>query len=323
MLSNIMKRYLMSNIIVEEGYPADFHLGISMIFWFIFIVINFSLGILLILKALKTPLTNRKEIYIGYASFYFGLGIGWTSAQIGVLIPTYFIISLSVATTIIPFSAFLFIYYWEKNLISLKKIPTIWCIFVFFIGLIDLIYVITLGTRFFKFFVLFINISAIVGFSFIIILTILFTKRVIGDLRKRGFLQIFAFVFFFIGIITDHPPVVTFYPNILSIVCPITLIIAVIAWYFALNGICDGITSYYNQAQICTIHRGKISKGTHIYFCPNCNITYCDRCYEQVIKKDGCWNCQEEVKPEDEDKWEREVISKIEVGKGFKKKKAK
>ncbi len=316
----------MSNVIVEEGYPADFHLGISMIFWFIFIVMALIISTSFILKALRTPLINRKELYIGYASTYFGLSTALILIQIGVFFPNFFLLLTSLAVMILSFSAIVLVYYWEKNLISLKKFPTIWMILLFFLNLIDLIYLVILGTHFFEFFgqmkIIF-TLLTLISVAFIFVLLILFTKRVIGNLRIRGLLIIFSFIFLYIGIITDHPPVVTFYPKILSIVSPISFIIGLVMYYFGIKGICEGITSYYNQAQICTIHRGKISKGTHIYFCPNCNTNYCQKCYEQVIMKEGCWNCQEGVKTEDDDKWESEVISKIEVGKGFKKRQSK
>jgi len=309
----------MSNVIVEEGYPADFHLGISMIFWFIFVVMALIISTLFILKALRTPLINRKELYIGYASTYFGLSTGLILIQIGVFFPSFFSLSISLSMIIVSFSGILLVYYWEKNLINLKKFPTIWMILVFFLTLLDFIYVNILGIRIFGQMLIIFALLSLISVGFIFILLILFAKRVIGNLRIRGILIIFSFIFLYIGFITDHPPVVTFYPEILSIVSPISFIIGLVMYYLGIKGICEGITSYYNQAQICTIHRGKISKGTHIYFCPNCNTSYCERCYEQVIKKEGCWNCQEGVKTEDEDKWEREVISKIEVGKDFKK----
>ena len=313
----------MSNIIVEAGYPADFHLGISMFFFFILIVMDLSVGTLLILKALKTPLINRKELYIGSASIYFAGGTAFILIQIGVFFPNFFRLSIFLATIVTMFCIIFFVYYWEKSLINLKKFPTIWSIFIFLLSFIDLIYYIVLGRHIFEFIVFLLNILNLISIIIIFILLILFTKRVVGNLRIRGFLIIFAFIFLYIGMITDHPPVVTFYPKILSIVTPISLIIASVMYYFGIKGICDGITSYYNQAQICTIHRGKISTGNPIYLCPSCNTAYCLNCYEQVIKKEGCWNCQEGVKPEDEDKWEREVISKIEVVKGFKKKSVK
>ncbi len=52
----------MSNIIVEEGYPADFHLGISLILWLIYIFITLTLAIVLFSQSRKTPLLNKKII---------------------------------------------------------------------------------------------------------------------------------------------------------------------------------------------------------------------------------------------------------------------
>ena len=313
----------MSNIIVEEGYPADFHLGFSMIFWFLLIFIAFCLGTIFIIKALKTQLINRRELYISYIIPSYATGAGFTIIQLGVFFPNFFIISISIAVIITMVSNTFAIYYLEKNLINLKKLPTIWSIFAVVLSFIDFIFIIILRIHFLDYIIiLFIMLFFIISQLFLYILLIIFTKRVKGALRVRGFLIIFGLIFWTIAMITDHPPVVTLYPNIF-LISSVCFIIGLIMIYFGIKGISDGITYYYNQEQICTIHRGKISKGNQIYLCPTCNTAYCLNCYEQVIKKEGCWNCQEGVKPEDEDKWEHEVISKIEVVKGFKKKSVK
>ena len=299
----------MSNIIVEEGYPADFHLGISLIFWLVYIFITLTLAIVLFSQARKTPLLNRKELYVGSSVFsFFGLGLAFILIQIGVFFPVFFIISLSIANLFTIGSLIVFVYLWEKNSINLKYIPTLWMVFVFSLALINLIHLLITGRYVFMYFILITTIFNTIGVFFLIILLLIFTKRVMGVLRIKGIICIIAVICIAFGAAIDHPPFVTIYPSFLAILSPIIFIIGSVTWYFAMKGICDGITSYYNQAQICTIHRGKVSKDTHIYFCPNCNTSYCQKCYEQVIKKEGCWNCQEGIEPEEEDKKKREAI---------------
>jgi hypothetical protein len=94
-------------------------------------------------------------------------------------------------------------------------------------------------------------------------------------------------------------------PNALALISPIAFILGGITWFIGIKGICDGVTSYYNQARICTIHRGKISKDELLFYCPSCNTLYCKKCYEQVVKKEGCWNCLEGSQIEETEKTEQ------------------
>jgi len=313
----------MSNIIVEEGYPSDYHLGISLYFWLIFISIMLIFGTFFLIKAYKTNLLNQKELYLGNGMILYGLGFDFIFIQVAVLFPALFIILFSTGSILLLGFIMFFIYYYEKNLVNLKKIPTICSVIIFIIILLNFFYVIFNRTLIFEFFTAVALILLIITNFYVIILIVVFTKRTIGVLRTTGYIWISSYVLLFTGAFLDHPPFITLLPEVFALITPIIFIIGGILWFYSSKRLCDGIISYYNQAQICTIHRGKISKDTHIYYCPNCNTNYCEKCYEQVIKKEGCWNCQEGVKPEDEDKWEREVISKIEVGKGFKKKQPK
>ena len=72
------------------------------------------------------------------------------------------------------------------------------------------------------------------------------------------------------------------------------------------------ISSYYAQTQKCVVHRGVIEKGKTVYYCPSCGITYCESCFNQVIKKDGCWNCQKGAEVEIEEEWKAEIVVEIE-----------
>ena len=161
----------MSNIIVEEGYPADFHLGISMFLWLIYIFITLTLAIVLFSQARKTPLLNRKELYVGSGVFsFFGLGVAFILIQIGVFFPIFFIISLSIANLITIGSLIVFVYLWEKNSINLKYIPTLWMVFVFSLALINLIHLLITGRYVFIYFILITTIFNTIGVFFLIIL---------------------------------------------------------------------------------------------------------------------------------------------------------
>lgn len=313
----------MSNIIVEEGYPADFHLGFSMIIWLIFISIMLILGTFCLIKVYKTNLLNQKELYIGNGMVLYGFGFTFIFLQVAVLFPALFIILFSAASISLLGFDTIFIYYFEKNLVNLKKIPTICSVIIFIIALLNFFYVIINRTFIFEFFGTLNVLLTMIGYIYVFILIVVFTKRTIGVLQTTGYIWISSLVLLYIGGFLDHPPLVTLLPEVFALITPIIFIIGGILWFYSSKRLCDGIISYYNQVHICTIHRGRISKDTHIYYCPNCNTNYCEKCYKQVIKKEGCWNCQEGVKTEDEDKWEREVISTIEVGKGFKKKQPK
>ncbi len=63
------------------------------------------------------------------------------------------------------------------------------------------------------------------------------------------------------------------------------------------------ISSYYAYTQKCAVHRGTIKKGNPIHYCPSCGIVYCETCFNQVIKRDGCWNCRKGADVEIEEEW--------------------
>lgn len=44
--------------------------------------------------------------------------------------------------------------------------------------------------------------------------------------------------------------------------------------------------------QKCAVHRGTIEKGNTMHNCPSYDIVYCETSFNQIIKKDGCWNCR-------------------------------
>lgn len=229
---------------------------------------------------------NKKEIFLGTALWYISGCFAQLATQIGVFYPNYFNILINVTYGLAALGFLAYTYYWEKNLVDLKKVPTIIMGVAFILCLINIfsnILTVVLAPI--------IQVLLLMGCFFLIFLVAQFTKNVKGNLRKMGFLLLFGLALTFTAITTDHDPLIMMAPELFIILSPILFIITTFATYFATVGICEGITSYYNQAHICTIHRGTIPKGEPIHYCSSCNTIYCQNCYEQVIKKDGCWNC--------------------------------
>jgi hypothetical protein len=231
-------------------------------------------------------LINKKEIFLGTALLYISGSFSHIAIQIGVFYPNYFNILINVTYTLAALGFLAYTYYWEKNLVDLKKVPTIIMGFTFILCIINIFSNILQILSV----VFIIQILLIGGCFFLIFLVAQFTKNVKGYLRKMGFLLIFGLTLTFTAIITDHDPLIMMAPELFIILSPILFILGFLS-YFATVGICEGITSYYNQAHLCTIHRGTIPKGEPMHYCSSCNTIYCQNCYEQVIKKDGCWNC--------------------------------
>jgi len=139
-----------------------------------------------------------------------------------------------------------------------------------------------------------------------------FTYKVIGNLRIRAFAWILATILLLIGVSTDHPPLINMAPDFFMIFTPLILISSIFIWYYGFNGVIDGLTSFYQQERKCIVHRGVIHKDNRIFYCPSCSAIYCENCYSEVIKKDGCWICGEGYKPSEEEKWaykESETVS--------------
>lgn len=287
---------MLLNILSPEGYPEGYHLGASLALWLIVIILDMFYGTYFLLQVYKSQLINEKEIYRGTGLLCIGGGFLFLLMQIGVFFPDkYFLYYFGGATVLVGFAGFYF-YYWEKNLVNLKKIPTIIIIINFSI------YIITI------FMILFFRVSSLVYIAFIELLTIfsglianiliiifvfLFIRKVKGILRNKGVLLIIGSSSFFLGQFIDHPPGMFILPELFIMLSPLVYIISFSLIFLGIKGIADNISSYYNQAHICLVHRGKIKMDDHFYYCPKCSTIYCQNCYEQVIKHDGCWNCGE------------------------------
>lgn len=311
----------MSYIYNIENYPPDYHLGISLFFWLIYIVEVLIFAMIMIYRAHKDRLINKKEMFFGAGLTSLGSAIVFILMQIGVVYPTYFALYISIGLTILQFTFVFWVYYWEKNLISLKKIPTIISIGIFFMAFIDMIFILTINSSALEFFeISYVVFMVLIQFLFIYVLVILFAKRVVGNLRIKAVLVLIGLILVLMGAMFDHPPVVFLLPGYLTLITPFIFIVSIALLYYGFIGICEGISTFYNQEQICLIHRGVIKKGTLIYYCPSCNTTYCLKCYEQVIKREGCWNCGQGFKPIQEKEWKSEEVSIIDPKKEHKSK---
>jgi len=314
----------MSYIYNIENYPPDYHLGISIIFWIGFIVETLLIALIMFNRGRKDHLINRKEMNFGAGFAALGPGIFFIFAQIGVFYPRYFAWYLSIGLTVLQFTFIFFVYFWEKNLISIKNIPTMVSISIFIMAFIDMFFILTTNSSALEFFeISYVIFMMIIQFIFLYILVIIFVKRVVGNLRIRAISLLLGFFLILIAASFDHPPFVFIMPNFLTILPPIIFIFAMGILYYAINGICEGLSTFYNQEQMCIVHRGVISKGTSIYYCPSCNTTYCQRCYEEVIKNEGCWNCGQGIKPSEEKVWKSEEVVISDPKKDFKTEKPK
>lgn len=295
--------FLLSN----TGCPSDYRLGLSGILWTIGIIFIIILGMIFFYRGFRTFLKNRKELYFGVGFFGVGVGISYFFIQIGVYFQDFFLLYLSLAILITTLSLIPFVYYWEKNLINLRKIPTLYTIFLTLFALTNFFFVLFFKTLVFDTYILIFLILAAIAILFVVILASKFIMIVIGKLRNKGIMLLIGFCFYFLASFLDHPPGCSIVP-FSTILSPFFLIISGITYSYGLIGIIDGLTNYYTQAQICAVHKGKISKGDRIFYCPSCNTLYCQSCYEQVIKKEGCWNCGYGILETEKKEWKSDEL---------------
>jgi len=93
--------------------------------WIGFILLCISFGIIFFIKIQNTYLINKKEIFLGADfGFFFG-AICQSLLLIAVFIPNYFEILLNIGYASASLAIMIFTYFWEKNLVNLKKLPTL------------------------------------------------------------------------------------------------------------------------------------------------------------------------------------------------------
>jgi len=298
------------------GYPEGFHLGLSSLLWWITIFVLVVLAVLLYLNARKSDLINVKEMLLSKSIAYIAHSTLILLIQVGIFYLDYFtqlyLLGVCLTTLAITF----YYYYWEKNLMSIKHIPTLSSaaatvismvsviISIFFPNLIGILLNLLLFTA--------LSLLTIAAILYIYIIFV-FSKNVKGISTTVGVLWMMGMAFAMIGLSIEHPPGVKIFPAF--IVLYIAPIVLMIGWTMATYGIIrlfSQISSYYAQTQRCVVHRGVIAKGNPIYSCPSCGITYCMKCFNQVIKKDGCWNCRKGAETEIEEEWKAEIAVEME-----------
>ena len=298
------------------GYPEGFHLGLSSLLWWITVFVLIVLAVLLYLNARKSDLINVKEMLWSKSIAYIGYSINISLIQVGVFYPDNFIHLYLLGVCIITLSFTLYFYYWEKNLMSIKHIPTLCTaaatvltavgliVSVFFPDLVGILLDL----------LVFIVLSLItIAFILYIYLIFVFSKNVKGISTAVGLIWMAGMAIVMIALSFENPPGVKVFPA--SVVLYVVPIVLMIGWSMATYGIIklfSQISSYYAQTQKCAVHRGTIEKGKTVYYCPSCGIVYCETCFNQVIKKDGCWNCRKGAELEIEEEWKAEIVVELE-----------
>lgn len=284
-----------------SGCLPDYKIGLSIPIWIAYYISGAIVGFLFLLKARRADLINRKELYRVSALFFlFQNTIGIFLFQLAVFIPKYFYLLTNLGWICTAAFTLPFAYYWEKYTVNLKKIPTIISSILLILSLLNFMLYLIYGTVPESLVLLFMVFIVSVMLLFIVLI-VKFILTVVGKLRNYGIILFCYIICILLAAILDHPPgCMVPYSSIIS---PILFLLAVIFYYFGLSRVIDSITTFYSQIHICTIHRGKIEKGQHIYYCPSCNTTYCERCYDQVIKSDGCWNCGYGLEDDKNEAW--------------------
>ena len=278
------------------GYPEGYHLGISFILWNIFFIVIAALGVKLYLNSRKSDLINVKEMFRAKGFMYICTSIQNFLIQIGVFFNQFFYQFYYLGAFIACFSATFYFYYWEKNLTSSKRIPTISIgvsTIIAMIGFTASILFLEMSV-FLKDFLVFIILSLYtLSFVLYIFLIMVFSRNVKGISTKVDEIWIGGMILIGVGLMLEHPPGIKIFPPFIVLyIAPIVLMIGLIMTFYGVTKMFPRISSYYAETQKCAVHRGVIKKGNQIYSCPSCGITYCMKCFNQVIKKDGCWNCR-------------------------------
>ncbi|KKM05578.1 hypothetical protein LCGC14_1752660 [marine sediment metagenome] len=288
------------------GFPSGFHLGFSATLWWIYIIVTTTLGIRLYLNARKSDLINVKEMLRAKSILYICMSIASFLTQTVVFFPDMFSQFYFSGLFLASFSAAIYFYYWEKNLTTIKRIPTI------FAGISTVVIIIGLITSIFfpdlpKFLWDFLSLPPVllVIFSFIlyIYLIYVFSKNVKGVSPKISIVWMGGMMLSMIALFFENLPGVKILPTfVVFYVSPLIFISGNTMVFYGITKLFPHISSFYSQTQRCAVHRGIIEKGNPLHYCPFCGIVYCEACFNQVIVTDGCWNCRKGVELENEKK---------------------
>ena len=297
------------------GYPPGYHLGFSAVLWWISIVVSLFLGIKLFINAKKSDLINVKAMLRAKAIGFILGGILHFLLQVIVFSPSHFLQIRSFGVLLISFSFVFYYYIWEKYLTSIKRIPTITTGVACIVALIELIILNFIPDLFFLSWDLMNSIYLLllaVASVLYIYLIYIFSRNVKGVSRTVSWIWMGGMMITHIYFILEFPPGVSILPEFtVYYFPPILLIVGLSMTYYGINTLFTKISSYYAQTQKCAVHRGIIEKGNPIHHCPSCGIVYCETCFNDVIKKDGCWNCRKRFEPESEKKQLDEPILEL------------
>ena len=304
------------------GYPQGYHLGLSSVLWWIFIIGTAILGIALYLNARKTDLINVKETLRAKSFFYICISIQTSLIQVAVFFPDIFLQFYSTGGVLVNFSIVIYLYYWEKNLTSIKRIPTIFAgasTILQVIGLMVSIIFPDLPNFLWDFLILPPLLLITISFVLYIYLIYAFSKNVKGVSTKVIMVWMGGVMLSLITLLFEYPPGVRIFPTfVVFYVSPISYMIGNSMAVCGITRLFPQISSFYAQTQRCAVHRGTIEKGNPIHYCSSCGIVYCETCFNQVIIKDGCWNCRKGVELENEK--EKIIDDTIELDKKDKRK---
>jgi hypothetical protein len=121
-----------------------------------------------------------------------------------------------------------------------------------------------------------------------------------GHVTIDGWIWIVGIILTLLALSIEHLGV-KFLPTFISFyLSPIILMFGFSMAFYGITKLFPHISSFYAYTQRCAVHRGTIEKGSPIHYCSSCGIAYCESCFNQVIKKDGCWNCRKGVELEDD-----------------------
>ena len=301
--------------LISEGYPPGYHSGIAAILWILLMIILGTVGVRLLIKSKLTKITHQRQIFLGSGMVIIGAAVGFFIIHMGVLLPDYFYIYYSGGFAAFYVCYLIMLYYWGKNLVMRFRQSSM------IIGIISLmitllIFFIVLSTGIYSFKLMPLITMALIlasGIGFLISFFV-FAMNVEGKLRFHSFIVIISFILANLTTYLDHPPGLLLFPEFSLYFCPISFTICFFLIGISSEVIADELYLYYNQEQICMVHRGKILKGETISYCPKCSTIYCKKCFELVIKIDGCWNCKEKFLTKEEKKLEsEESLEEVEV----------
>ncbi|MFX1276551.1 MAG: hypothetical protein ACFFBP_06915 [Promethearchaeota archaeon] len=289
---------------IPEAYPIGYRLGLDMLLWYINIFASLSISLIFLIRTIQVKFINKKKLYLG--DFFVGLGIVFTHIffQMAYTFPMIYNIFVSSGYVSTYLGITIFVYFWERNVIKLKFIPTIISFILTCFAIINLVYNLTFHQHLIEFISILIPLGGIVVYLALIVILLQFSQRIIDNLKYIGYLVIVSIVSYAIGYTFDTYFIFELFPNFPPIISPIVVLISTLIFFYGINKISEGLLSYYQKSRTCIVHKGKILHDDLLYLCPHCNAIYCKNCYEQVIKNEGCWNCFELFKMQEESKKE-------------------